>query len=193
MIICPSRITVTRSDIWNISAIRWEMNTTATPRSFSRRVMSNSVRVSVSVSELVGSSIIIRRALKESARATSTICFCAVDSLPISVRVSRLSFTSSRSVRASRWVRWRSTSPFFPTFSRPTNRFSAMFRLLRTLSSWYMMEMPMRWDARGPEMVMGFPSKKISPSSMVYTPERIFISVDFPAPFSPTRASTSPG
>ena len=30
------------------------------------------------------------------------------------------------------------------------------------------------------------------PASRVYTPERIFIRVDLPAPFSPTRACTSP-
>ncbi len=101
LIICPSRMTLTRSVIWKISAIRWEMNTTATPFAFRRRMMSKRVWVSVSVSELVGSSMMISRALKESARATSTICFCAVDKWLIRVRVSRGSFTSSKSVRAS--------------------------------------------------------------------------------------------
>ena len=37
-----------------------------------------------------------------------------------------------------------------------------------------------------------FPSKWISPSSRVYAPERILISVDLPAPFSPSSACTWP-
>ena len=36
------------------------------------------------------------------------------------------------------------------------------------------------------------PRMKISPLSAWYIPPRIFISVDFPAPFSPTIAWTSP-
>ena len=38
----------------------------------------------------------------------------------------------------------------------------------------------------------GAPSMTISPSSAAARPARIFISVDFPAPFSPTSTSTSP-
>ena len=41
-------------------------------------------------------------------------------------------------------------------------------------------------------MVTGRPSKEISPVSAVSAPESTLISVDFPAPFSPTRAWTSP-
>ena len=43
-----------------------------------------------------------------------------------------------------------------------------------------------------PESVIRFPLRKISPSVASYTPFRIFIRVDFPAPFSPTRACTVP-
>ncbi|MNC41108.1 hypothetical protein D3C75_898590 [compost metagenome] len=46
--------------------------------------------------------------------------------------------------------------------------------------------------SRGLSNLTLFPSKMISPSSGRYTPERIFMSVDFPAPFSPSKAWTSP-
>src|SRR5664280_3185221 len=36
------------------------------------------------------------------------------------------------------------------------------------------------------------PSNTISPSSRVYAPDRILMSVDLPAPFSPRRACTCP-
>src|SRR5690349_16588833 len=45
---------------------------------------------------------------------------------------------------------------------------------------------------RGESMLAGFPSMRISPESAGCAPARIFISVDFPAPFSPTSACTSP-
>ena len=37
-----------------------------------------------------------------------------------------------------------------------------------------------------------FPSKVTVPSSLEYIPVKIFIRVDFPAPFSPISATTSP-
>src|ERR1017187_10355324 len=41
-------------------------------------------------------------------------------------------------------------------------------------------------------IVTGRPSNQISPASAWWTPPRIFISVDLPAPFSPMSATTSP-
>src|SRR3954454_20261147 len=41
-------------------------------------------------------------------------------------------------------------------------------------------------------MVTGSPSKRISPLSAVYVPATHLISVDLPAPLSPTSAITSP-
>src|ERR1700676_5535637 len=52
--------------------------------------------------------------------------------------------------------------------------------------------MPSRSAARGPSMSTRLPSTSISPESAGCAPERIFMSVDLPAPFSPTRACTSP-
>src|SRR5580658_11053675 len=51
--------------------------------------------------------------------------------------------------------------------------------------------MPSRSAARGPSIVTTTPSTAISPASAGSAPARIFISVDLPAPFSPTSAWTS--
>ena len=46
---------------------------------------------------------------------------------------------------------------------------------------------------RGPWISTACPSTRISPESLASEPLRIFISVDLPAPFSPSRTCTSPG
>src|SRR5919107_922764 len=52
--------------------------------------------------------------------------------------------------------------------------------------------MPSRPASFGPWMVTGEPSKTISPSSAGWIPAMHLISVDLPAPLSPTSATTSP-
>ena len=55
------------------------------------------------------------------------------------------------------------------------------------------MPMPTSIASVGDLNTRGSPATRISPSSGFCTPYRIFISVDLPAPFSPTRAWTVPG
>src|SRR6267378_934298 len=55
-----------------------------------------------------------------------------------------------------------------------------------------MMLMPSCCAARGVGMSTSAPFRRIRPASLWYTPARIFISVDLPAPFSPTSAWISP-
>src|ERR671911_282616 len=52
--------------------------------------------------------------------------------------------------------------------------------------------MPRRAESFGPWMCTGSPSKRISPLSNGWMPAMHLISVDLPAPLSPTRAMTSP-
>ena len=54
------------------------------------------------------------------------------------------------------------------------------------------MPMPSFSAARGESTTASRPSTRIWPLSAGCAPARIFISVDFPAPFSPTSTSTSP-
>src|SRR5438094_200004 len=52
--------------------------------------------------------------------------------------------------------------------------------------------MPWRSESMGVGSVTGVPSISIAPSSMVTSPPRIFIRVDFPAPLAPRSATASP-
>ena len=54
------------------------------------------------------------------------------------------------------------------------------------------MPMPCAMASAGEEKLTSSPSTSMVPSSGFCTPYRIFISVDLPAPFSPTRACTVP-
>jgi len=91
----PSRSTVTRSQSMNTSSRRCEINTMLTPCCFRLRETSNNFKVSCSVSDEVGSSMIMSFAFWESALATSTICFCAMDSCLTVVR----DLTANRAVQ----------------------------------------------------------------------------------------------
>src|SRR4051812_42375661 len=55
------------------------------------------------------------------------------------------------------------------------------------------MPMPRSIASRGEVNTTGWPSTSNSPSSGEVSPYSTFISVDLPAPFSPSKASTSPG
>src|SRR5215213_963716 len=77
--------------------------------------------------------------------------------------------------------------------SRPRNTFWATLRSGIRLISWYMVLIPAACDSRGSAKETSSPLKRTWPSSGLYTPVITLIKVDFPAPFSPTRACTSPG
>ena len=55
-----------------------------------------------------------------------------------------------------------------------------------------MMAMPCASASRVERIVTGLPSIRMLPPSAPWAPERIFIRVDLPAPFSPTSAWISP-
>ena len=65
---------------------------------------------------------------------------------------------------------------------------SATDRSGSTDSSWNTLTMPTALAACGVSNFTGLPSKIISPSSGATTPEMILMSVDLPAPFSPSTA-----
>ncbi len=79
---CPSRKTVYRSEISNISRMRCEIKTTATPSSRSWRITRKSESTSLGSSAEVGSSRSKTRVSNESARAISINCcrLCESDS-----------------------------------------------------------------------------------------------------------------
>ncbi|OPZ99023.1 MAG: hypothetical protein BWY72_00551 [Bacteroidetes bacterium ADurb.Bin416] len=59
-------------------------------------------------------------------------------------------------------------------------------------SSWCIMAIPACWASATLANRIGWPSLFKVPSKSSYTPEKMFINVDLPAPFSPTKALTAP-
>ena len=66
--------------------------------------------------------------------------------------------------------------------------FSAIVSEGKSLKDWKTMPMPASIASSGEEKRCFSPRMKISPSSGWYTPARIDIRIDLPAPFSPIRA-----
>ena len=77
--------------------------------------------------------------------------------------------------------------------SRPKIRFSATVNTSTSMKCWCTMPIPAAIASFGVREVCGRPSMVISPSSGCSIPYRTFISVDLPAPFSPSRQWISPG
>ena len=69
---------------------------------------------------------------------------------------------------------------------------SRTLRLGARLSSWWMIEIPRSVASTADEKATRSPSSSILPEVGFSTPERIFISVDLPAPFSPNSVVTLP-
>jgi hypothetical protein len=69
---------------------------------------------------------------------------------------------------------------------------SRTLRLAQRFVSWWMIEMPRSTASLVEASRTGSPSSTSSPPEGCSTPERIFISVDLPAPFSPNRTVTLP-
>jgi hypothetical protein len=70
--------------------------------------------------------------------------------------------------------------------------FSATVKSSTSMKCWWTMPMRSSMALRGESMCWGSPLTRISPSSGCSSPYSIFIRVDLPAPFSPTRAWISP-
>ena len=99
--------------------------------------------------------------------------------------------SSASSASAAASMRLRRMTPLLAGQS-PRNRFSARLSVGTGASSCGMNPMPWRMASRGEVRRTACPSTMIAPPSGVATPASSFASVDLPAPFSPTSATTSP-
>src|SRR5437879_2403832 len=81
-----------------------------------------------------------------------------------------------------------SRTPATPVISCPSTTFSATLRTGTSMKCWWTMPMPRAIASAGPWIATGVPSIRISPSSGVTRPYRMFIRVVLPAPFSPRSA-----
>ena len=75
---------------------------------------------------------------------------------------------------------------------KPRATFSVTVRVGTSMKCWWIMPMPAAMAVAGECTLESSPSRKTSPLSGAYSPNRIFMSVLLPAPFSPSRACISP-
>ena len=157
------------------------------------RTIWNRCSTSAVLSAVVGSSKMRSFALKKSARLISRSCFW------LCLRSATSAVGSMSTPRRSKRSRALAIMLFFlsektgPVSSCPKKMFSYARRSLNRLSSWWTKAMPAFSTALIDAPVMSAPSKVTVPASAVYDPVRMFMSVDLPAPFSPSRAWISPG
>ena len=188
----PRRMTVIRSATALISRSLWLIITTDRPLALSCRMISSSSSVSCGVSTAVGSSRMRIWASLTRALMISTRCCTPTgrSSTRASGSTSRLYFCDS----SSTWLRAPSMSRNAPFVSSwPSITFSATVKTGTSMKCWWTMPIPASIASPGSWKWTSWPSMRILPSSGRYRPKRVFISVDFPAPFSPSRQWISPG
>ncbi len=129
----------------------------------------------------------------DSALATSTSCLSAT--LRYSTRRSGLISRPSCRSRSAAWrlISGQSMSPPSRRGSRPRWMLDAIDSCGMRLNSWLMTLMPACCDCSGSLNSTTRPRTSMVPEVGGCWPPSTLISVDFPAPFSPTRAWTSPG
>ena len=189
----PRRMTVMTSAISWTSLSLCEMNTRDRPPARRSRMIRNSSSVSPGVSTEVGSSRMSTLASRSSALTISTRCWTPTGRSSTSASGLTCSPYCSDSSRTSRRVRRRSIRPSARVRSMPRVTFSATVNTGTSMKCWCTMPMPARIAWLGEPRCCGWPSIRISPSSGWVSPNRTFIRVVLPAPFSPSSAWIWPG
>ncbi len=185
----PRRSTVIRWLMARTSASLWLMNTTAMPSPTSRRRVANRAWTSSGTRTAVGSSRIRMRHSRERALRISTRCCSPTDrsatraagSTRMPKRVDASSAWRRAALRSSRSV-----------LARPRTRFSATVMGRTRAKCWVTMPTPASIASRGERMARTSSPTRIWPESGWVSPYAIRMAVVFPAPFSPSRAWTSP-
>src|SRR3954451_16817619 len=171
-----------------------EIRSTARPCSPSRLTSSSTWRGWATPKAAVVSSRMTKREFHITALATATDIRWPPDSQTSVWRTERIVVTdrpfSVSAARFSMFVSSRRAND--AVSSRPRNMFCTTSRLSASARSWYTTSIPSLAASFGPWMCTGWPSKRTSPPSIGWMPATHLISVDLPAPLSPTRAMTSP-
>ncbi|MDT4813920.1 hypothetical protein FQZ97_469140 [compost metagenome] len=147
---------------------------------------------SLSVRAAVGSSRMSTLQSSVSALAISTSCWLEMLRSRTSAAGSmswprRASTVAARVFSAEKFIH-----ACLPALISGMKMFSATVASAHRAISWCTRPMPRRMAWAGPSMTTFWPHSTISPSSGWWMPSMMFISVDFPAPFSPHRAWISP-
>ena len=139
----------------------------------------------------VGSSRMSTRAPRQSCFTISTRCCAATPSVSTGASTSRRSPVRSAAARTSLRARSASRTPN-RRGSRPSTTFSQTRSGGTSRKCWWTAPMPAPMAARGSPGGTSNPDDRTVPESCRYRPQAMFTRVDFPAPFSPTSARTSP-
>src|SRR5262245_38534482 len=168
---------------------------TAVPWRFMRASTENSRAISRFSSAAVGSSRRKTRHRRRSALAIATSWRSAKPSEATRARGSGSKSSCASTSRASARMRARlimASGPNRRTGRSPSAMFSAIDSAGTRRRSCGMVTMPAAMASWGLAKWHSFPSRRITPRSGRWTPPRMRISVDLPAPFSPTTAWISP-
>ena len=168
------------------------MSTTAVPWAASSATIRNSAGRSSRVSTAVGSSRMRMRGRRANTfRISTRCCWPTVRLSTLASKSTSMPSVSATGCKASRKaLNLRCPRP---QRASPKARFSATLRAPTSLKCWCTMPMPACAASRGEPNLMSRPDSRISPSSGCIRPAIMFISVDLPAPFSPSTPRTSPG
>ena len=195
----PGRAATMRSATSKMFARLWLMTMTARPRSLRRRMRSSTWRVWATPRAAVGSSRITSFGSPSSERAMATIWRWPPDSDATGVVTLGMRDESdviSSTERCSMAVSSRSVHRAERALAgTPRGRGTGCPRrrgCRRARGPGRRSRCRARSRPAGRVMWTGSPRKRNSPLSARPTPEMVLISVDFPAPLSPTRATTSP-
>ncbi len=160
-------------------------------------MISISRSTSVAGSVAVGSSRTRRRTgelgSSRRARAMATPVRMAGDRLPTLAPGSTARPTRARSVLARSLLRRVEIVPSLVAKPAPMARLSSTGMLSTRPRSWCTNRAPSRYELPGCPNGSGCPATVTVPASGRWNPERILMRVDFPDPFSPSTACTSPG
>ena len=196
----PLRSTITRSATARTSSSRWPMNSTAPPAAACSRASSRTRSASTGPSEDVGSSRMRTTGRWPHALAISIICRTGTGkrstgrstSTPVTPTSASRARASARVPRRSKTIRPNRPSPA-AAGRRPSSRFSA------TLEPAHQRELLRHQGHAQLTGVVGAaglqaagPAISMVPVVGVTVPDSTPISVDLPAPFSPTTATICP-
>ena len=180
----PSRSTTTSSQTSSTSPSLWLMKTTERPSSRSRQRMPSKAATSGGLRLEVGSSRTSSSAPRRIALRISTRCWSPRGRSPTRASGSRSSPYSALAA----FTREATTAGASqrPSSRQPSITFSVTVIAGTSMKCWCTMPMPAAMASRGERTWSGRPLNAMAPASAATIPNRMFISVVLPEPFSPS-------
>ena len=185
--VLPWRITVIASACLSTSSSLWEMKMIVAPSVVSSRNERNNSSTSCGTRTAVGSSRIRMLAPRYRTFRISTRCLSPTPRSYTMASGSTLSPYCAPNSRSRAFASAGLSANLVPG-SWPSTMFSQTEKLAASMKCWNTMPIPAAIASRGVWKSTSSPLTRIVPSSGRCAPYSVFISVDLPAPFSPTIA-----